>query len=370
MFGAGIAFMNQSGGAQTKDYSDVLVIINVNSPESVEIGEYFAARRHIPDGNLCRIQSSTDEEINDDEFQSLRSQIEHFLIYHHLADKINYLVTTKGVPLKVNRGARFSEISPSASVESELTLILSPWSKCIGRAGRIYSPYFNAQSHFSHKEFGIYLVTRLDGYTVKDVKQLIQNGEGAKLVGRFLFDCDPSLDKVAGFLNDDLRHAATQLEEYGMSVTLDDSHKFLTRQDSVLGYVSWGSNDMHWEYYTDLARPHNQWLPGAIAETYVSTSARSFEHVLFIQSQIADLIREGVTGVKGYVYEPFASAMAHVDILFDRYTSGYNLAESFFAASWYLSWQDVVVGDPKVVLEQSSEQQKKRILAQKSSMQR
>jgi hypothetical protein len=36
-----------------------------------------------------------------------------------------------------------------------------------------------------------------------------------------------------------------------------------------------------------------------------------------------------------------------VSILFDRYISGYNLAESFFSASQLLSWMDVVVGDPK-----------------------
>ena len=96
-------------------------------------------------------------------------------------------------------------------------------------------------------------------------------------------------------------------------------------------------------------QPHNKWVPGAIAETFVSTGGRSFNYgTIYGQSLIADLIRDGVTGVKGYVYEPYLSAIAHPDLLFDRYTDGYNLAESYYMASNFLGWMDVVVGDPKM----------------------
>jgi len=30
----------------------------------------------------------------------------------------------------------------------------------------------------------------------------------------------------------------------------------------------------------------------------------------------------------------------------ERYTSGYTMAESFYAASHFVGWQDVVIGDP------------------------
>ena len=32
--------------------------------------------------------------------------------------------------------------------------------------------------------------------------------------------------------------------------------------------------------------------------------------------------------------------------LFDRYVSGFNLAESFYAASLVTYWKDIVIGDP------------------------
>jgi hypothetical protein len=39
-------------------------------------------------------------------------------------------------------------------------------------------------------------------------------------------------------------------------------------------------------------------------------------------------------------------AMAHADILFDRYTAGFNLAESFYSASRQIHCKDMVIGDP------------------------
>jgi hypothetical protein len=94
--------------------------------------------------------------------------------------------------------------------------------------------------------------------------------------------------------------------------------------------------------------PHNTWVAGAIGETYVSTDGRTFTAPpTYGQSLVADLVAEGITGVKGYVYEPYSFAMAEVSVLFDRYTNGYNLAESYYMASRSLSWMDVVIGDPK-----------------------
>jgi len=95
-------------------------------------------------------------------------------------------------------------------------------------------------------------------------------------------------------------------------------------------------------------RPRMDFLPGAIAETFVSTGGRSFNYpTSYGQSLVADILREGVTGIKGYTWEPYLSAISHPNILFDRYTTGHNLAESFWAGSNLVSWMGTVVGDPK-----------------------
>jgi hypothetical protein len=75
----------------------------------------------------------------------------------------------------------------------------------------------------------------------------------------------------------------------------------------LMGYCSWGSNDPKFDEKGYLMLRFN---PGAIAETAVSTSARTFLPTSGGQSLIADLIHGRVTGVKGYCDEPLLQAIA------------------------------------------------------------
>jgi hypothetical protein len=84
----------------------------------------------------------------------------------------------------------------------------------------------------------------------------------------------------------------------------------------------------------------------SIVETAVSTSARTFLPTSGGQSLIVDLIKARVTGVKGYCDEPLLQAVASPTVLFDRCTSGWTLAESFYAASRFVGWEDIAIGDP------------------------
>lgn len=329
-------------------YDDVAVIVNTNSVASQAIGDYFRAKRNIPLANMIYVHVDTTEEIDSTKFNILRSQVEDQLILNNLQHSVNYLVTTKGVPLKVNRGFTFSQSSPSASVESELMLVLGSRAQFIGGEGPQMNPYFNQNVHFSRAAFGMYLVTRLDAYTVQQVYQLIDRS-GPNLTvdasATILLDQDPTWSSP---LNTYMTYARNMLAAKGRSALLDSTAVYQTGHQYLLGYMSWGSNDHYQHLYTQHAIPHNTYAPGALAETYVSTSGRSFDDPpQYGQSLIVDLLAEGVSGAKGYVYEPFSNAMAHAYILYDRYTSGYNLAESYFMASLMISWMDVIVGDPK-----------------------
>ena len=96
-------------------------------------------------------------------------------------------------------------------------------------------------------------------------------------------------------------------------------------------------------------RPHMSWVNGSIAETAVSTGGRSFTlGTTYGQSLVADLLEDGVSGVKGYVYEPYLTAVGQPSVLFPMYAQGYNFAEANAAANSYISWMAVVVGDPKM----------------------
>jgi uncharacterized protein (TIGR03790 family) len=334
------------------DYSDVLVVINNNSSISDSVGSYFVSMRNIPIENIVRINASTNEEIDSVEFNNIRVQIENHINNNALNTKINYIVTTKGVPLKINRGNTFSTSSPSSSLESELTIILSSMSTQIGKNAYITSPYFLSTQKFSKAAYDMYLVTRLDGYSYTDIKNLIDRSASPVLIdttAQFVFDQDPTWNSSIPYLNNSMSYASTKLNEKSLKTNLDNTNIYLTHEENVIGYTSWGSNDYNAAQYSQYARPNNVWIPGAIAETYVSTSGRTFSKpVSYGQSVIADLVSEGITGVKGYVYEPYSNAMSVVWVLFDRYSDGFNLAESYYMSSRCLSWMDVVIGDPKM----------------------
>lgn len=341
----GVVFSTIIVCAQTATYKDVGVIINSNSSISDSIGSYFVQQRRIPSCNIIRISVPVSEEITDSQFIDLRNQVETYLTTNGIKDSLNYLVTTKGVPLKVKRAST----SAYSSVESELALILGPYASKIGGNGRMVSPYYRQSEHFTRSRYGIYIVTRLDGYTFNDVKGLIDRtsiiGEVIPTDAPFVFDIDPLWNSMLLSLNLNMSKTARSLSSQGLSVEMDSTTTYITHRQNVLGYTSWGSNDKN----TSLnGRVYNTWALGAIAETYVSTSGRSFTSPpQYGQSLIADLISEGITAAKGYVYEPYSSAMADVTVLFDRYTNGYTIAESYYSASPYLSWMDVVIGDPK-----------------------
>ncbi len=499
-------------------YDDVLIVRNLNSPISMEIADYFKEKRNIPDINVCNITTSTSEKITRTIFENeIRSPVEDHIINNGLVNDIEFIVTTKGVPLRIDEentaddDIRYWWTWDRASVDSELAIILGPYNPAIGGGGFISNPYHdpNPYEPFDANNYGFFLVTRLTAFNVTQVKALIDKvPEAVGKKGTFVFDVDPGRDG-GGYQvgNDWMRGANAALTAKGFDVILDETDTFLTGNENVSGYTSWGSNDGHYRindllnssfesdgdgdgvpddwyfvndtgigtinmdttivrsgsysinitrtatsnnasyvaqnytikpdtryyitgyvnrsgvsseqgvhlqiiaydssdkivrYYNGTARtgtanwqslpqvkfepiqgvtkisvgtslskssgtvfvddmrlyeikPHNSWLNGALVETYVSTSGRTFNYPAFYgQSLAADLILDGVSGTKGYVWEPYLDACAHPDILFDAYTDGFYSAESYYMASQFLSWMDVVVCDPKLAVYKQS----------------
>ncbi len=328
--------------------SHVLVVYNVFAPESLEIAKLYASARGVPDNNLLAIRTQTDDDISFAEFQT---QICDAVFQKIAKDKlkIDFIVLCRGIPIRL-------AVNEGYSVDATLMLDahpkwhakpLEPMKMQLDEAQlrRCTNPYFGANEPFSSDKYGFYLVTRLDGYTKEDAMALIGRSlKATNAKGKFLLDASPNASNGEyGQTQKTLIAANDILEHKKFDVMFDNTQKFIGGEVDLMGYASWGSNDASFQQslYNSL-----RFRPGAIAETFVSTSARTFRRTTGGQSLIADLIAQGVTGVKGYVSEPYTLALAHIDILFDRYTNGLNLAESFYAASPLLKWKDIVVGDP------------------------
>jgi uncharacterized protein (TIGR03790 family) len=190
------------------------------------------------------------------------------------------------------------------------------------------------------------LVTRLDGRSVSDVNGLMTNGlacDGTHPHGEFFFDVDPTKSDGYVVFNTAMQTAQAQLATAGFDAQIDNTTTFVAPAAKLIGYVSWGSNDAHFS----LAAYHAlTFVPGGIAETAVSTSASNIRTAGGGQSQIADLIHQGVTGVHGDVTEPFLNAIPDPPSVFAAYTAGRTLGESFWAGLSEIVWKEVVIGDP------------------------
>lgn len=331
------------------NYNDVGVVINNNSQTSIDIANYFQQERNIPAQNMIYFTGPTTEEIDSLQFEQIRAQIENYLSSNNLSDSLNYLVTTKGVPLKINSGCLTDTLpgAECASFDSELALILGPYSNYIGQSGALNNPILNDTSSFSRDSSGIYLVTRLTGYTKQDAIDLIDRS-GA-LIGVNKVSANGILDMNSQTSGDSLLYASYLQPGYdylfnnSWNAIMDLNYPALTNQDNVFAYFEIGS------FMTDL---NYGWVDGAIAYVAACNSGETFDTTFNtpIQTVLADLISEGVTGAHGYVDCLFATQVNSPEILFNRYldsVKNYNLAESFYMAEKTLSWQSVVVGDPK-----------------------
>lgn len=353
-FGVGLMAIPRPAAAQTAE--NVLVVINNQSDISRRIGEYYATRRSIPGKNLCRIASVDSEEVSWQVFRDeVQAPVAECLRSQQLREKILYIVTTSGVPLKIaGSGGRLGD---AASVDSELALL---YQRLGGKepptAGPARNPFFGKLNDpFELAWFPIYLVTRLAAYDFEDVRGMIDRCLQADNRGVFVLDLNNRG-------NDDgnrwLREAARALPE--RRVLLEQSPAVVYEAEDVIGYASWGSND-------DRRAKEGRrllgfrWLPGAIATEYVSSDARTFqkppdtwtfgatpEHRFggSNQSLTADFIADGASGASGHVYEPFLQFSPRPEYLFAAYYSGRTLAESFYLAMPAVSWMNVVVGDP------------------------
>ncbi len=339
--------------AQSVDYNDVGVIINLNSPASMQIGTYFQTARNIPTQNLIYVSAPTTEVINDAEFEQLRLQIENHLTSQNLQDQLNYLVTTKGIPLKRNGIDCIVNTNQGdcGSVDQELSLILGPHAGGIGATNGYNNPYYEENTHFSRAQFGIYLVTRLDGYELADVISLIDRSGPNTVVNQQeaqvvldIFETT-SIDTMY-FIDNFLAPSQLELQNQNWNSTTDYQIGTPSSVQNALAYIGIGHGP------TDSVVLNYKWLPGSFSSMNTCSGAHTFDASSNPTNQflLAQLIQDGCTAAHGYVNCMYITLLFETDIMLNRYldtTAGYNLAESYFMAERMLSYQSVLIGDPK-----------------------
>lgn len=348
--------------------TELLVVANPSSPFSVAIADRYAKLRGVPQENLLTLPygTPTSETITRDVFEVyVWYPIRTFLEEEDPGGHIKCIVLTKGVPLRIaeqdsSNDSLYSPMSyDRASVDSELTLV---WESGHPLGGPMENPYYGADEPFGGFSGSprILLVARLTGYEMDadadglpdDVEKLMRGSLEERREGAlFVLDEDPT--KASGYAigNIWLANAASLLVSAGVGVLHDETTTFVSGVEPIAGYASWGSNDANRPpapYYTPGVP--GVFAPGSLTTDYVSSSGRTFtwgaSGPYYGQSLLADLIHLGACGGQGHVFEPYLEACARPDVLFPRYVAGYSAVESYWMATRFVSWQEVVVCDP------------------------
>lgn len=387
-----LCFINAAFAQNPSLISRVLVVKNTNSPISIAVADDYMKRRGVANSLSIKCPNGA---INKDaetiDYPDYVTAIETpLLAYLKDHPNIDFIVFTKGVPIRVHNtpgkpyggvcalDSRVATLGYEKSAASSVINVSDPAYNATYVGTAWANKFFNSQSRFSHKAFGGYLVTRLDGYTQADAIAVTTRSlaaeknlkDGIKNDGPILLDACSDFgypnkaaqpytlipagykpgqsiaivkESAYGEYNSDMGVAYNYLRSKSIPVLYDTTVNFIGDKKNLAGYISWGSNDTH---YQATAYNTLNFAPGALAETAVSTSARTFLPTTGGQSLIEDLVAQGVTGVKGYTDEPLLQGIASPSILFNRYTHGWTLAESFYAASRLEGWMGIVIGDP------------------------
>ena len=86
----------------------VLILVNDRVPESVSVGQYYAAKRNIPTANILHLKTLATEQISHEEFKDqIENPVRKFLDANGgaMRQKILYIVPTYGCLLYTSDAA-------------------------------------------------------------------------------------------------------------------------------------------------------------------------------------------------------------------------------------------------------------------------
>ncbi|MGE3851631.1 MAG: TIGR03790 family protein [Planctomycetota bacterium] len=330
---------------------NVLVIINTKSADSIEVGEYYVRQRDIPAINVLRLACPTDLHIS---FAVAKSKIldpiRRYLDKAGIRDHIHFIVTTQGMPMRVEVGGPggFNSLSLQALIQvMDTSLPGQPQTKLPA----IQNPYFQSGKPFRHEtpwgkdNWKMYVVASLQAWTVEDCKALVDRSlaSDAGPKGKLFIFQDASAN--ASGRNAQYPQGMDSLKRRGFDVIhCESGGDKVVNQKGIMGYMCGGC----YSHLTEDNLKTNEFMPGAMVDALQSFGAVPNNFDLNqgkSQFPITYFIKHGCTVVYGAVAEPYTSAFAPAT-LFVPYVMGFNAGESMYMMFPLAYWMNMMVGDP------------------------
>ncbi len=350
----------------------VIVLANSDDADSVRLARFYAERRSIPFDNIVALKMPLTETISWSQFVTSlheplqaelvqRGWIEGISMNAHdevgrrrvvvSAHRIAYLVTCRGVPLRISHDPALAREAPpftsraelrtnAAAVDAELSLLA--WSGSPINAF-VPNPLFNAESLLPYPSGQVIKVSRLDGPTFEHARSLVESAltaERTGLIGRAYVDLGGPHPDGDRWLEDVVHQVGTlgyELEVDRRGGTFTEGH----RADAAALYFGWYAPQLNGPF----ALPGYRFAPGAIALHIHSFSAASMrdEHG---GGWAGPLVARGVAATFGNVAEPYLQFTHRPDLVLKSLARGARLGDAAYEALPYLSWQAIAIGDP------------------------
>ena len=339
----------------------VAVLSNANVPESVALGEAYAAARDVPDVQVCAIDAPTDVTTTLDAFRDrIVSGLEACL--GDAVDRIEAVVVMRGMPLRVEMtttdGMRRVSLAAAlgvwrSTIDGAPLLGEPPGMTAMCGSSACYAARFRNPFRAGPFEPGYtrttgttewrpLLVTMLHGRSYEDAAKLITSATEAESMGgaegELLFM--NGADGARGALDVEYDAVIAALQDRGFTdvsrVPFDANLTGRSLASFFTGTASLGETI-----------EGNTFRPGALVDNLTSFGAvpQNFEATGESQVSIARWVAMGVAGAHGTTDEPLNNVFPSRWLLVD-YVDGATLAEAYHARLPYTYWHNLVLGDP------------------------
>ena len=314
----------QAWGRITAD--ELGVVINLDDPYSVEVGEHYIRARKIRPSQVLRVRLPVKATLDRQEFQALRREIDG-----------HFGARTQGLAL-VWRQPQAVECN---SITGALALGFDPslCEKTCAPSKR--SRYFGAASNRPMRDFGMRLSMLLAAPDVPQAKALIQRGVQSD--GSLTLPAPESANVHFVSTSDAVRSVRRRLfppagpvSAFGIDVHLDQTDA-LRNADRVLMYLTGRAQIDGLETI--------RFLPGALAD-HLTSFGGNLEKP-HGQMTVLSWIQAGATASHGTVSEPCAhlQKFPHPQVLLLSYVQGASALEAYWkSVAWPL--QSLFVGEP------------------------
>lgn len=324
--------------------AETVVLVNEASPDSKRVAEHYVKARGIPASQVCTVKCTTSLETPVTDFvRDVADPLRVFLRRNGMEDRVRFVVMTQGMPIRARTPA--GDVSTAAA----LSLLDSPLCGADSFGMRFLpNPYRSGPASGARfGEWRFLLVTALLSTTPEEAIGLVDRSvasDGTAPAGSLIVFQDAAGN--AGVRNGLYDAARTKLEAAGFKTEHAKSGaNEVTKRKAVIGYMAGGS----YSALTPDGVKSNEYLPGAICDHLQSFGAvpQNFspDASKHTQFPVTHMVRAGITGVHGAVQEPYAHTFPSVD-LFEPYTRGYTLAETFHQTLPFVYWMNLTLGDP------------------------